>query len=181
MTKETIIKQTKAWLSDFIIKHNICPFAKREFDKDSIHYEVVDSESLEEQLHSLILACVQLDGSTQIETTLVIFPNRLESFDDYLDFLELANALMYKQGYEGVYQLASFHPHYNFEGVDLDDASNYTNRSPYPILHLIREDSLEKILASYPSPEKIPARNIKYTRKMGIEVLEQLLNKCKKL
>ena len=180
VTSQIIISQTKKWLSTFIIPHNICPFAKREFDNERIHYEVVNEKKVEQNLEALILACHQLDTDTSIETSLVIYPQGLDNFDDYLDFLEIANALMEKQGYEGVYQLASFHPSYCFEGVAADDASNFTNRSPYPMLHLIREESLEKVLSQYPNPEKIPERNIEYTREMGREVLEALLLDCKK-
>lgn len=175
---DTIIEQTKAWLSQFIIKHNICPFAKREYDNDRIFYDVVNTHNLEEQLHSLVLACKQLDGNSDIETSLLIFPHGLDQFDDYLDFLEISNALLEKQGYEGIYQLASFHPKYCFEGVPSDDASNYTNRSPYPMLHLIREASLEKALENYPHPENIPTRNIEYTRELGAKYLEDLLSSC---
>jgi len=179
LNHQEIIAHSKNWLSRFIIQHNICPFAKREFDKGTIHYAVIDENKIEEQLQALILACNQLDNDSAIETTLVIFPQGLNEFDDYLDFLEIANALMHKQGYEGVYQLASFHPEYCFEGVETDDASNYTNRSPYPMLHLIREASLEKVLTKYPHPEKIPERNIEYTRGLGRKALENLLIGCK--
>ena len=186
MTSSTeIICHTKCWLSSFIIEHNICPFAKRPFDvgekgdKGGIHYEVVISDKLENQLQELIYSCEQLDRETDIETSLQIMPNGLNDFDDYLDFLDLANELMHKQGYEGVYQLASFHPDYCFDGVEANDASNYTNRSPYPMLHLIREASLEKALAHYPNPENIPERNIRYTRELGKESLLHLLQTCK--
>lgn len=179
-----IITHTQNWLSSFIIKHNICPFAKRVFDKKSIHYEVVISDKLENQLQELIYSCEQLDRETELEdgleTSLLILPKGLADFDDFLDFLELANELMHKQGYEGIYQLASFHPDYCFEGVDVDDASNFTNRSPYPMLHLIREASLEKVLAHYPYPEQIPVRNIEYTRELGKASLLNLLQTCKK-
>lgn len=188
MTNSTqIIEQTQCWISRFIIEHNICPFAKRAFDKGDkggIHYEVVISDKLENQLQELIYSCEQLDRETDVEngleTSLLILPNGLAHFDDYLDFLDLANKLMHQQGYEGVYQLASFHPDYCFEDVDADDASNYTNRSPYPMLHLIREASLEKVLAQYPNPENIPTRNIEYTREMGEKSLQLLMQNCKK-
>ncbi len=195
-TRSQITQQTQCWLSNFIIEHNICPFAKRAFDKrdngdngdnsegGGIHYEVVISDKVENQLQELIYSCEQLDRETDIEdgleTSLLILPNGLSDFDDYLDFLELANELMHQQGYEGVYQLASFHPDYCFEGVEADDASNYTNRSPYPMLHLIREASLEQVLANYPNPEEIPLRNIAYTREMGAESLHLLLLGCLK-
>ncbi len=182
-----IIKQTQCWISKFIIQHNICPFAKRAFDENdtnndtgNIHYEVVLSDKLENQLQELIYSCEQLDREVDIETSLLILPHGLSDFDDYLDFLALANDLMHQQSYEGVYQLASFHPDYCFEDVEADDASHYTNRSPYPMLHLIREESLEKALANYPNPENIPSRNIEYTREMGKESLQLLIQTCKK-
>lgn len=180
ITSDKIITHTKRWLSGFIIKHNICPFAKREYDNDSIHYEVVLSDKLENQLQELIYSCEQLDNSEAIETSLLILANGLSDFDDFLDFLELSNNLMHKQGYEGVYQLASFHPDYCFDGVNADDASNFTNRSPYPMLHLIREASLEKVLAHYPNPENIPSRNIEYTQALGVTFLQKLLARSHK-
>ncbi len=172
---DNIIKQSKLWVKEFVIKHNICPFAKREYDKESIHFDVVNNNKIESQLYAVIQACSELDNDDSIETTLLIYPVGLSQFETYLDFLELANQLLSKQGYEGLYQLASFHPDYYFEGVDKDDASNYSNRSPYPMLHLLRESSLEKALASYPNPELIPQRNIGYLQRMEAESLEKLL------
>ncbi len=174
-TPEVVIQHTKNWLENVIIGHNICPFAKRVFDADTIHYEVIESAQIEEQLQTLISTCQLLDVNSEIETSLLIYPQGLDNFDDYLDFLALANALLEKQGYEGIYQLASFHPEYCFEGVDADDASNYTNRSPYPTLHIIQEESLEKALENYPEPEKIPERNIEYTRQLGQIKMQELL------
>lgn len=180
ITSELAVQHTKNWLKTFIITHNICPFAKRVYDENSIHYEVIKNAQIEEQLQVLITICKQLDADNKIETSLLIYPHGLEDFDDYLDFLAMANALLEKQGYEGVYQLASFHPSYCFEGVDEDDASNYTNRSPYPTLHLIREASLEKVLMNYPEPEKIPLRNIEYTRQLGSQEIQKILDLCSK-
>lgn len=175
MNDKDVIKQSKHWVNDFVIKHNICPFAKREYDNDAINFALINDNKLEEQLQALIEACTQLDNNASIETTLLIYPNGLNNFDDYLDFLDLAIQLLDKQGYEGIYQLASFHPNYCFEGVDADDASNYTNRSPYPMLHLLRETSLEKALKNYPDPEKIPQRNIQYLRDLGIQEIKTAL------
>ncbi len=174
-----VISHTKNWLSTFIIKHNICPFAKREYDKGSIHYAVINNKNTEEQLLALIEECVRLDNNNNnIETSLLIYPNGLEDFDTYIDFLAVATALLEKQNYEGVYQLASFHPNYCFDGVSESDASNYTNRAPYPTLHLIREASLEKALANYPHPEGIPERNIEYIQNLGIDTVKQILLDC---
>ncbi len=179
MTNKTlIIEQTQKWLSSVIIKHSICPFAKREHDNNRIHYEVIESNDLETQLEQLILQCEALDDDTSRETSLLIFPNALSDFEGYLDVVEISTELMTKQGYEGTYQLASFHPQYRFADSSIDDASNYTNRSPYPMLHILREESIEKVLANYPNPEDIPERNIKLTQDLGLEEMKKLLSDC---
>ena len=174
----TIIQQTKNWLSNVIIEHSICPFAKREHDNNRIHYEVIESKDLETQLEQLVLQCEALDDDARRETSLLIFPSVLSDFEEYLDVVEIGTELMTKQGYEGIYQLASFHPEYNFADVDKDDASNYTNRSPYPMLHILREASIEKALANFSNPENIPERNIKLTRDLGLKAMRKLLSDC---
>ena len=176
MTTDKIIQQTQQWLTSFIIHYAICPFAKREHERESIFYAVEKSDSIEQCLTTLISECQRLDSQPEIETTLLIFPEQYPLFDDYLDFLILAETLLIEQGYEGIYQLASFHPLYCFEGEDATDSANYTNRSPYPMLHLIREASLEQALQSYPNPELIPENNIKLTRKIGSEKIQSILN-----
>lgn len=181
MNETNIIESVKHWLEKTIIGFNFCPFAKREFDLGRVHYEVVDDSNTEEQLHSIVNEFQRLDKNTEIETTLVILPVGLESYFDYLDFLEVANELLVDEDYEGVYQLASFHPDYCFADVGQDDPSNYTNRSPWPIVHIIRESSLEKVLQKYPNPEEIPDRNIAFANKQGKAVFEAILKDCKKL
>ena len=173
-----IIRQTQCWLDRFIISHNICPFAKRERDKDRIRFVVDSNDRLEETLEHLIMECELLEQAPEIETTLFILEHQAGSFDSYLDFLELASELLMKQGYEGIFQLASFHPQYLFAGSSEDDPANYTNRSPYPMLHIIREESLEQALRHYPDPELIPERNIEYCQQMGLEKLQQILKDC---
>lgn len=176
MTSERIIEQTKQWLRSFIIKYNICPFAKQEDDKDSIYYAVVEEKEINHCLESIFNQCQHLDQNPHIETILLIFPAYFGQFDDYLDFLSLAESLLNEQGYEGIYQLASFHPLYCFADEDPSDPANYTNRSPYPMIHLIREASLEQALQSYPNPELIPERNIKLTRKLGSKKIQTIIN-----
>ncbi|MCK5871652.1 MAG: DUF1415 domain-containing protein [Methylococcales bacterium] len=171
----TAQQQTEHWLKRFIIQHNICPFAHEVVEKKQLHYAIDLDINTENCLYHLIEECQRLDSDESIETTLIIYPNALVQFDDFLDYLALANALLIVQNYEGVYQLASFHPDYCFEGLDEDDAANYTNRSPFPMLHLIREKSLERVLKSYPHPEHIPERNIKLTRQLGTATLNALL------
>lgn len=176
----TVIAQTRKWLSTVVIELGLCPFARREFESDRIHYAVIREADLERQLEQLILHCAALDKDDSIETSLLIFPKALSDYQDYLDILSLATDLLDAQGYSGIYQLASFHPAYCFAKVKADDASHYTNRSPYPMLHILREGSLEAALKSYPNPENIPERNIELTRKIGVKAMQNLLAQCYK-
>lgn len=171
------ITPTKNWVRDVIIGLNFCPFAGRAYERETIRYCIVKG-NLEKSLESLIFEYEYLQTNEKVETTLVIFPTGLDSFDDYLDFLELANLLLRDQGYEGIFQLASFHPNYCFAGVPPKDPSNYTNRSPFPMIHIIRETSLDRALAFHPDPEGIPKRNIRLAREMGEEKLKKLFAAC---
>ena len=132
---QQLIASTQAWLKSFVIEYSICPFAKREVERGSIHFIASHDTDLEECLANLLLECDRLNSDAGIETTLIIYDQAFICFDDYLDFVDLAEALLQAEDYEGVYQLASFHPDYYFEGTKLDDPANYTNRSPYPMLH----------------------------------------------
>ena len=176
--KELVIQQTKCWLENFIIKHNICPFAKPVYEHDSIHYLIFRDENIEEALQELISECTNLEDNDETETSLLIYPDAFMNFDDYIDFVALANELINQQGYEGVFQLASFHPQYQFADTEVNDPANFTNRSPYPMLHLIREASLELALKNYPNPEQIPERNINFAREQGLEKMQAVLSHC---
>lgn len=173
-----IIAQTKCWVTSVIIAHNYCPFAKREIDKDSVRYQVLYDSEINNLLESIIKECIWLDQNEKTETTLIIIPSGLNDFNSFLDVLVLAEDLLVAQGYEGVYQLASFHPDYCFQGAEENDPANYTNRSPYPMFHLIREASLEKAIEQHPSADAIPERNIRYAREQGLEEMQRLLAKC---
>lgn len=176
--KQALINHTKKWLSSVVIAHKLCPFAKREYETDRIHYDVIHAPDFESQLTQILAQCAALDKNPSRETTLLIFPTSLSDFEDYLDVLETANACLKDQGYEGIYQLASFHPNYRFEGTQDNDPSNYTNRSPYPMLHILREASLETALSNYPNPENIPKRNVKLTQDLGLKTLRAWLAAC---
>jgi len=178
LQNDNAIQSTKNWLRNFVIEYSICPFAKREFENGRIHYEVIQTQNLQQQLEAVLMQCIALDNNENIETSLLIFPQGVDDFDDYLDLLAISNELLEKQGFEDNYQIASFHPDYCFAGVDKNDASNYTNRSPYPMLHILRESSVEKAIANYPNSEEIPNRNIKLTREVGIKSLQKLLAAC---
>ncbi len=178
MDHERYIQVTKTWLNNFVIKHNICPFAKAEYDQNRIHYCVLDSEDETECLTSLIMECLRLDSDSEITTTLLIMPKGFEDFERYLDFLSIAEMLLVEHDYEGIYQIASFHPDYCFQDADPEDSANFTNRSPYPMLHLLRESSIESALKSMTNPESIPERNIEFTRQLGKIALQKILTDC---
>ena len=173
-----IIAQTQRWVETVVIGHQFCPFASHVFVADTIHYQVIEQEQLEKCLQALVVECQRLDNDQNIETTLIIYPQGYGDFDLFLDMLELAEKLLIVQGYEGIYQLASFHPQYQFEGSDANDPANYTNRSPYPMLHLLREASLERAIREYPDSKAIPERNIEHASAMGIDALAKLLETC---
>ena len=156
------IKQTRQWLEDVVIGLNLCPFARKPFNAGQVRLTVSDSRNVETLLGDLHEELDRMDRTPadDIDTTLLIITDQLEDFLDYNDVLDLADGLLEQQGWEGTYQIASFHPAYQFADTAVDDPENYTNRAPYPILHILREASLDKGLASYPNPEQIPERNM---------------------
>ena len=172
------ISQTKKWITDVVIGCNFCPFAAREVKQDRVHYEITGTNELAVALELLIGECRRLDENANVETTLLIFSQGFASFDAYLDLVSLAEQTLKHHRYEGVYQVASFHPLYCFDGEEEDDAANYTNRSPYPMLHLLREESIEKALEKYPDPDSIPGRNIEFARKKGEAYMRALRDAC---
>ncbi len=173
------LHQTRTWVERFVVGLDVCPFARRELERDSIRYVPVSAASFERALLALIDECRRLDDDAGIETTLVVLTDGVEDFDDYLDLLGLAEALLDDQGYEGVYQLASFHPDYCFDGVAEDDPANYTNRSPYPMLHLLRETGVEQALSRFVHPERIPERNVETMKRLGNQALAEQLAACR--
>ncbi|WP_426416759.1 DUF1415 domain-containing protein [Aestuariirhabdus sp. LZHN29] len=168
---------TSNWVERVVVGLNFCPFAKREFMQERIHYRVMESDA-DTALLSMLNECQRLDEEPEIETTLLIFNDSLQDFDDFLVLVDIATELLREQGYEGIYQLATFHPDYRFAGCPPDDPANYTNRSPYPMLHLIREASLTRVLANHPDPDSIPDTNIEKAREMGLGKLQSLLAGC---
>lgn len=175
---ERVIGQTKNWIKEVVVGCNFCPFAARELKMDSIHYQVEQSTKRNECLRAFVQECVRLDKEEAIATTLLIFPNAFLRWVDYLDMVARAEKLLRKNGYEGIYQVASFHPLYQFAGTLADDAANYTNRSMYPMLHVLREAQVEKSLLNYPHPEGIPDRNILFARERGMAFMKALRDSC---
>jgi len=173
-TDHTLIEQTRRWLEDVVIGLNLCPFARRPLHAGQVHFEVTPATDAGTLLTDLHAALAALDNDKTIETTLLIIPRMLEDFGDYNDFLSLCDALLERFEWDGVYQVASFHPHYQFADTEPEDAENRTNRSPWPMLHLLREDSVSEALAHYPDPEQIPQRNIARMRALTDDELARL-------
>ena len=177
-TAAQAILQTRKWITEVVIACNFCPFAAKEVRQNSIHYQVETSVDITACLNAFLQECIRLDNEPGIATSLLIFTQAFPRFDNYLEMAGMAEALLEKHGYEGVYQVASFHPLYIFADATANDAANYTNRSVYPMLHLLREDNMEKAIAAYPHPEKIPDRNIIFAREKGLEYMKTLRAAC---
>ncbi len=178
---DTIIADTRAWVNRVVIGLNLCPFAKAVEVKRQIRYAVSDADS-PEALRVVLCDEVRLLINTdpaEIETTLLIHPMTLADFLDYNDFLTVAESAVAELVGEGVLQLASLHPRYQFAGTAVDDVSNATNRSPYPTLHLLREASVSRVIATFPAPEAIFETNIRTMTALGATGLAALQEQCR--
>ena len=177
---DTVIAHTRCWIEQVVIKLNLCPFARKPFESGRVRF-VVSTANQPEALRADLqteLAFLSSTAAETVETTLLIHPYTLNKFLDYNDFLDVADALIEEQNYGGEFQVASFHPLYQFVGTSADAAENYTNRSPYPTLHLLREENLERAIEGFPHPEKIPERNIRTLNELGAEHLRETLRLC---
>lgn len=172
------IEATRDWIRRIVIGLNLCPFAKKVFDEEKIRYVVTQTSDDAELMVELAgeLELLKRKPIGEIETTLLIHPNALEDFLDYNEFLESADRLIKHLGLEGVIQLASFHPEYRFADTKPEDIENYTNRSPFPMLHLLREESVTRVAANEDELLEIPKRNIQTLRTLGKEKLLELIN-----
>jgi hypothetical protein len=175
---EQAIEQTKKWIHDVVIGCNFCPFAAKVYNQKTVFYRVEESTSLHNCLRSFMEEVERLNSDTETETGFLIITNAVTCFDDYLDLVTQAENLLKQEGYNGIYQLASFHPLYRFAGSGEDDTANFTNRSVYPMLHLLRESSIDKALEHYKNPEDIPERNIHFAREKGIVYMKMLRDAC---
>ena len=175
---DRIIAAVQRWVKSFVVDMNLCPFAKRELSSNRVRFASTAAKTEEELLLALQTELELLDRDTTIATTLLVHADVLQDFDGYNQFLNYADALLRQTGLEGVYQIASFHPDYRFAGAGPDDAENYTNRSPYPLLHIIREESLARAIAQSTDVDQVPARNIALMNKLGQDRLRALLQAC---
>lgn len=175
---DTIISQTKKWIVDVVIGCNFCPFAAKAVKTGSVHFEVLQTANPKNVLETIAKMFQQLDADESIETSLLILPNDFLLFTAYLDIVEKVEGLVESEDYEGVYQIASFHPDYLFAGSTNLDASNFTNRSPYPMLHILREESVSKAVDTHPNIDDVPEQNIKYAQEKGLRHMQSLLAAC---
>ena len=172
----TVTEHTRQWLEKAVIGLNLCPFAKAPHVKNLVRISVSQARHLDGFLEDLDRE-LQLLGDTPadgLETTLLVHPTLFPDFDTFNQMLDIADAAVVDNGLEGIVQIAPFHPDFQFEGTDSDDIGNYTNRSPYPTLHLIREDSIAKAAQAFPDASAIFERNIALLEKMGHEGWDKL-------
>ena len=176
-----VVAETRAWLERVVIGLNLCPFAKAPHAKGEVRFVVSAARSADALLADLIAELRRLAelAPQQVETTLLIHPRVLNDSADYNDFLDVAEAAVAELGLEGVLQIASFHPDYQFEGSEPDDLANATNRAPYPTLHLLREASVERALHAFPEAEAIFEANIATLERLGAAGWAALQRQCR--
>lgn len=171
VTAEQAVADTRRWLERAVIGLNLCPFAKAVHVKGQIHYATYLPAEHDDLLDALLAEARQLVAldATERDTTLLIAPNALSDFLDFNDFTARAERRLAKAGFDGVLQLASFHPRFQFGGTEPDDIGNATNRAPYPTLHLLREESVDRAVEAFPDAEEIFGRNIDTLEALGPE------------
>ena len=171
-----ITEQVNQWLNDVVIGLNLCPFAAKPQRNKQIKIFVSETSQEEALLEDILLQLIELSNTEpeKLETTLVVVPNMLQDFWDYNFFIDWVEGLIKQQDWEGIFQVATFHPDYCFGGAEPEDDENLTNRSPYPVFHLIREESMEKVLKHYPDPESIPDTNIARVSALSEEERQKL-------
>ncbi|NBC07100.1 MAG: DUF1415 family protein [Bacteroidetes bacterium] len=172
---------TRRWVEQIVIGLNLCPFAAKPHKLGRVRYVLEDSGELQQLNDRLLYEARYLLASSPktVETTLIVHPKLLTDFQNYLDYLWAAEELLRQQQMEGILQIASFHPDYQFAGTDAEAASNYTNRSPYPMLHLLREESIETALEEYGNPDDIPRQNIARMEGLGVRAIKNRLQNLK--
>ena len=174
---EEVEAAMRRWLERAVIGLNLCPFAKAVYTRDQVRIAVSDADNIDDLREELGEEMLRLrdTAAEEIDTTLLVLPQVLGDFLDYNDFLDEADGLLEALELDGVLQVASFHPDYQFAGTEFDDAGNNTNRAPYPVLHLLREESIDRAVAAYPEPDAIIDRNIRTMETLGNDGYRNLL------
>jgi len=173
---DAIVAATRNWLERAVIGLNLCPFAKAVYVKEQVRYVVANATTPEQLLETLMDELQHLSDTAaeKVATTLIIHPFVLGDFEDYNEFLDVADAALEDMQLDGELQVASFHPLYQFADTDINDISNYTNRAPYPILHLLREDSIARAVEAFPQAEDIFEKNIETMEQLGHDGWDKL-------
>ena len=171
MNKDEIIAATRHWLEKAVIGLNLCPFAKAVYVKEQVRYVVSEAKHLDGLLEDIdreIDFLAQADPAA-VDTTLIMHASLLEDFLDFNDFLDIVDEAVSEQGHEGVIQVAAFHPQWQFADTEPDDIGNYTNRAPFPTIHLLREASVTRAVDAFPEAESIYERNIETLNRLGLD------------
>ena len=175
--KNSIIT-TQRWIQSFVVELNLCPFAQHVTVRDVIRYTACANESLQDILHALHEEMDWLDSDPETETSFLILTSGMKDFSDFNDCLAMAQELLVMMNWVGRYQLVGFHPHHQFDGTDPDDAENYTNRSPYPMVHILRESSVTQAVDATANIALIPKRNTDTLNQLGVEALIKRWQDC---
>ena len=174
---DIILQQSKAWIKKFVLEMGLCPFAKPIWDARLIYFQLSQAEAPDKIIEDVFLLCEKVVNATpeEIETAILILPKALSDFEAYLDMLETLYELLQEAELEGVLQIASFHPYYQFDGTGEHSPENFTNRSPYPMFHILREESVSAAIENFPNVDDIPQKNIEKMESLGISKIRELL------
>ena len=182
MSSHPVLRATQKWIDEVVVGLGFCPFASASIKAGGLRLELCATTEVEDLCRLLVdeLVFLQSQKGETYDSTLLVHPNLLSDFAVFNEFLGMCEDILAGLSLEGVFQIASFHPRYCFADADENDVGNYTNRSPYPMLHILREASIEAALKTYPDPQNIPTRNIKLTQDLGLQVMKALLEACYK-
>jgi hypothetical protein len=177
-----VLDETRAWIENVVVGLGLCPFAQASITEGGlkmVHCDATDPKELASVLRDALLE-LRTDAGKAFDGYLVVHPNVLTEFESFNDFLDDADEILEASPRSGEFQIASFHPDYRFAGTQPDDVGNYTNRSPYPMLHILREASVERALANFGDPAQIPERNVEQLESLGLDAVKKLLASCKR-
>nr|WP_040362469.1 DUF1415 domain-containing protein [Congregibacter litoralis] len=177
--KDHALSACRRWIEEVVVQYNLCPFARRELNRGSVTFTLCDATDEDALLQALVRELQRLEDCPEIETLFIVHPQVLGDFYLFNDFLGRCDALLKTMKLEGIYQIASFHPDYQFAGTAATDAENYSNRSPYPMLHLLREDSVARAVAGHPDIDRVPEDNIRTLNDVGADRLRDLWERCR--
>jgi len=177
---EEIIK-TKNWIEKMVIAHKLCPFAQLPFEKNKISYRVSKELNTENQIMDFWKELIFLEnsGSEKLSNSLVVYSDPEMNFDKYLDLYFLAEQLLISENKDGDFQLASFHPEYQFDGTEKNDVTNFTNRSPFPMIHILRINEVEMAIENHPNIDEVPENNERKMNELGMEKIKRILSELK--